>query len=191
MKQRLLITVSIFLIALLATGCVPQYIEDTKQTDDQTESLTTSLSTPPDSEDYILASKSDLSERFGINIEEINIIYIKAVTWSDTSLGCPQEDMEYAQVITEGYQILLEAIDNVYEYHTDSHDNVILCALAPSGEVSIPNEDTMLEDGGPNQPKDSDVIITTPTKSVDDANVQDGWPNQPKETDVVITTPIK
>jgi hypothetical protein len=191
MKQRLLITVSIFLIALFATGCVPQYNEDTNQTDHQTEPLSTSISTPPYSEDFILASKNDLSQRLGINIEEINMVFIKAVTWSDTSLGCPQENIEYAQVITEGYQILLEVSDNVYEYHTNDNDNVILCALAPSSEVSIPNEDIMLEDGGPNQPKDSDVIITTPAKSVDDANVQDGWPNQPKGTDVVITTPVK
>ena len=99
--------------------------------------------------------------------------------------------MEYAQVITEGYQVLLEASDNIYEYHTDDKDNVILCALAPSSEVNIPDEDTMLEDGEPNQPKDSDMIITIPTKSDGDANVQDGWPNQPKGTDVVITTPVK
>ena len=191
MKILFLITVNVFLISILATACAPQYDGDVNQTDHQTELLSTSLSTPPHSEDYILASKNDLSQRLGISIEEINAVFVKAVIWSDTSLGCPQEGMVYAQVIIEGYQIILEASDNIYEYHTDDKDNVILCALAPSSEVIIPNEDTMVEDGGPNQPKDTDVIITIPAKVNDDTNVQDGWPSQPKDTDVVITTPVK
>jgi len=190
MNKRLLITVSIFLISLLATACVPQFDEEKSQTNSQTETLSTSVSTPPHSEDYILASKNDLSQRLGISIEDTNTIFVKAVTWSDASLGCSQEGMVYAQVITEGYQILLEASGNIYEYHTDEKDNVVLCAFAPSSEVIIPDEDAMLEDGGPNQPKDSDVIITIPIKSGIDPNVQDGWPSQPKDGgDVIITTP--
>jgi hypothetical protein len=47
--------------------------------------------------------------------------------WSDTSLGCPQEGFMYAQVITPGYLIVLEAQGQTYEYHTDTQANVVLC----------------------------------------------------------------
>jgi hypothetical protein len=191
MKKWLLTTVSIFLISLFVVGCVPQYDNNTTQTASQTQSQSTTLSPPPYAEDYILASKNDLSQRLNISIDEINIVFIKAVIWSDTSLGCPQEDMEYAQVLTEGYQILLETLGNIYEYHTDSNENIVLCASAPSGEVTLPDEGAVTEGGESIQPKDPIVIITTPTKSDEDASVQDGGPNQPKDTEVVITTPVK
>jgi hypothetical protein len=47
--------------------------------------------------------------------------------WSDASLGCPQEGMMYAQVITPGYLIVLEAQGQTFEYHTDQGTNVVLC----------------------------------------------------------------
>jgi len=192
MKKLLSIMVNISLLALLATGCVAKLDEEISQTDHQTESLLTSVSAPPSSEDMVLASKYDLSQRLCINMEEINAVFVKAVTWSDTSLGYPQEGMEYAQVITEGYQILLEVEDQLYEYHTDNKNVVVLCAFAPSNEVDIPDQDTSVEDGWPNQPIGADVIIITPTKLGADANVQDGWPNQPIDGgDVIITTPEK
>ena len=52
---------------------------------------------------------------------------MEAVEWSDASLGCPQEGFMYAQVITPGYLIILEAQGEQYEYHTDQTTNVVLC----------------------------------------------------------------
>jgi hypothetical protein len=52
---------------------------------------------------------------------------VEAVDWSDTSLGCPEPGMAYAQVITPGYLIVLGAAGQTYEYHTDEHSSVVLC----------------------------------------------------------------
>ncbi|MEO6197803.1 MAG: hypothetical protein ABIP58_06805, partial [Dehalococcoidia bacterium] len=46
--------------------------------------------------------------------------------WPDTSLGNPQGEMFYAQVITPGYKIILEAGGSQYEYHTDLAGNFTL-----------------------------------------------------------------
>jgi hypothetical protein len=72
-------------------------------------------------------AKLDLSELLGVRPETLEVQSLEAVEWPDTSLGCPQPGMMYAQVITPGYRILLVAGDQVYEYHSD-HRRAILCA---------------------------------------------------------------
>jgi len=88
----------------------------------------TQLPMDPTMESMIELSKFDLSEHLAIPVEEITLISAKAVDWSDSSLGCPQPGMMYAQVITPGYKISLLANGISYEYHTDTGKNIILCA---------------------------------------------------------------
>lgn len=73
------------------------------------------------------AAVQDLAQRLNINPSDIDVISVEKVIWSDSSLGCPQPGMMYAQVITEGYRILLEAIAQFYPYHTDTRGTLILC----------------------------------------------------------------
>lgn len=82
---------------------------------------------PPGSEQAVSAATADLAQQLELPPEQIQLASIEAREWSDTSLGCPQEGFMYAQVITPGYLILLEAQDQQYEYHTDQGSNVVLC----------------------------------------------------------------
>lgn len=50
-----------------------------------------------------------LAEHNILPIKNIEVISVKAVQWPDSSLGCPQPGMMYAQVITSGYQVTLIA----------------------------------------------------------------------------------
>jgi hypothetical protein len=61
---------------------------------------------------------ADLAGQLGIAAEAITVRSVEAVEWSDASLGCPEPDMLYAQVITPGYRIALEVNGQSYEYHT-------------------------------------------------------------------------
>lgn len=72
-------------------------------------------------------ARQDLAERLGLPINEIAIVSTEAVEWPDASLGCPKPGMMYAQVITPGYRIILEAGGKRYEYHSDRGKRVILC----------------------------------------------------------------
>lgn len=81
----------------------------------------------PGSEQVLAAAVADLSERTGLPISQIRLVSMEAMEWSDTSLGCPQEGFMYAQVVTPGYLIVLEAQSQQYEYHTDQAINVVLC----------------------------------------------------------------
>lgn len=72
---------------------------------------------------------SILAQEQGLSGEEISLVEIEAVEWPDSSLGCPQPDMMYAQVITPGYRITLEAGGETYDVHTGSQEGspVVLC----------------------------------------------------------------
>ena len=79
------------------------------------------------SENLVAAVIADLTRRRGIPANEIALVSVEAVDWSDTSLGCPEEGFMYAQVITPGYSIILEAGGQAYNYHTDQAENFVLC----------------------------------------------------------------
>ena len=73
---------------------------------------------------------------FGLTADEISPVLIEAKQWRDSSLGCPREGMMYAQVITPGYMIVLQAGDRLYEFHTDKREAVVLCFI--DGEDALP-----------------------------------------------------
>lgn len=80
------------------------------------------------SEKALAAAITDLSKQSGVPPDEIALVSMEAMEWSDSSLGCPQEGFMYAQVVTPGYLIVLEADGQQFEYHTDQEGNsVVLC----------------------------------------------------------------
>jgi hypothetical protein len=82
------------------------------------------------SEKALAAAIADLATQTDVPAEEIILVSMEAVDWSDSSLGCPQEGFMYAQVITPGYLIELEAAGEPFEYHTDLEGNsVVLCKI--------------------------------------------------------------
>jgi len=73
-------------------------------------------------------AKEHLAKEKGLNLTTIRVVEVQAVDWPDTSLGCPQPGMMYAQVITPGYRIVLSDGTTDYEYHSDASTRVILCS---------------------------------------------------------------
>ena len=69
----------------------------------------------------------DLGRRLGIPRDRITVVSTTPETWPNTALGCPEPDMMYAQVLTDGFRIRLRANDATYEYHTDDR-RVVLCS---------------------------------------------------------------
>jgi hypothetical protein len=70
--------------------------------------------------DEILAqAKKDLARRTGIFVKRITLTEIETIDWPDASLGCPQEGKIYAQLVTNGYRLVLPDGTANIEYHTD------------------------------------------------------------------------
>ncbi|MXY93221.1 MAG: hypothetical protein F4Y42_07180 [Caldilineaceae bacterium SB0664_bin_27] len=63
-------------------------------------------------------AKEDLVQATGADSGAITVLSTEEVEWSDSSLGCPDPDTMYAQVITPGYKIVLESGGNTFNYHT-------------------------------------------------------------------------
>lgn len=91
----------------------PEATEDVNQTLEREQILTT--------------VQADLAERLGIEQDEIEVVSVESKNWDDTSLGCPEEGEMYAQVITKGLQIILEAEGEQYDYRTDMMGAFKLC----------------------------------------------------------------
>lgn len=69
----------------------------------------------------------DLASRLNLDMTDVTLVSSTPVEWSDSSLGCPAEGFAYLQVITPGYQMILAANDQQYDYHTDLNGNFVLC----------------------------------------------------------------
>ena len=97
-----------------------------------------SVTPDPVAQELVQQAKVQLSQKFGFSVEESVLFSVESVEWPDASLGCPQAGISYAQVVTPGLRILLEANGQVYTFHTDQTDRVILCMSRGPDEIFIP-----------------------------------------------------
>jgi hypothetical protein len=63
----------------------------------------------------------------GVPPESVHVVSMEPRSWPDSSLGCPQPDMLYAQVVTPGYLVLVDVSGEQVEYHTDERGTVVRC----------------------------------------------------------------
>lgn len=73
------------------------------------------------------AAIADLADRLDVEPSEVVVVSADAVTWSDSSLGCPQSGRMYAQVLTDGIRIVLEVDGDAYQYHSAVDADPFLC----------------------------------------------------------------
>ncbi len=81
-------------------------------------------------EHVVQLARQDLAQKLKLPIEAIREVSVEAVEWPDTSLGCPQPGMMYAQVVTPGFRVVVAGKDQTQtvEYHTDAGRRVVSCA---------------------------------------------------------------
>ena len=80
-------------------------------------------------------ARQALAKELGVDAAAIRVAQIEEVEWRDSSLGCPKPGMNYLQVITPGYRVVLEAQGRRYEYHTDTGKRVVRCDM-PAGRAT-------------------------------------------------------
>ena len=74
---------------------------------------------PAEASAVVARAVADAAERSGVAAGEVRIVRVEPRQWPDSGLGCPRAGMGYAQVITPGYLVVLEAGGRSLEYHTD------------------------------------------------------------------------
>ena len=103
-------------------------IKAPKPTVEQPEvNVTPEIEIPTGAETLVELAKQRLSSKFGFELDEIHLFSITPIEWPDASLGCPQPGIDYAQVITSGYQIIIRVRLSIYTFHTDTQDQVVFC----------------------------------------------------------------
>lgn len=86
-----------------------------------------SVQVPAPAQGVVASAKAEVAARTGAPEAQIAVIRVEEVVWGDASLGCPQPEDIYAQVITPGYRIILSHKGKEYVYHSDQRGRVILC----------------------------------------------------------------
>jgi hypothetical protein len=84
--------------------------------------------TPPDANAIAEEARAAVAQQLGISPAQVTVASVQEVEWSDTSLGCPEPGMDYAQEVTPGYLIRLSASGQSFEYHADREGEVITCS---------------------------------------------------------------
>lgn len=139
----------VLLLALLLVACKPITRPTAEMTGEQGATEETVNTTPDpgtvnlgptDREGGVQYAMADLAERLAIDVGEITVLEASDVTWRDSSLGCPQPDMMYAQVLTFGQLILLTANGQEYAYHQGENQEPFLCEqpTEPDGQSAAP-----------------------------------------------------
>lgn len=73
-------------------------------------------------------------EETGIDRSEIEVVLAEAVTWSDGSIGCPEEGMMYTQALVPGYRVILDIAGEELAFHAAESGEFSPCAH-PVGPV--------------------------------------------------------
>jgi hypothetical protein len=79
---------------------------------------------------YIDIAVADLATRLSVDSSAIQVQSAVLKEWPDSSLGCPQPGMQYAQVQTDGSQIVLLAGGKQYRYHAGGSRPPFFCDQA-------------------------------------------------------------
>ncbi len=74
----------------------------------------------PVAADIESAARKLLGDLASVDEDDFTLVSSESVSWSDASLGCPQEGMAYAQVITSGHKLIFMLGDTTYAVHTNA-----------------------------------------------------------------------
>ena len=109
---------------LLACGGESQPADSTSPSAGQPAAATEApAATPQTLTGLQVEARQVLADRLSVPDDGLELVSDEPVQWEDTSLGCPQAGMVYAQVITPGHRITFRQGDDTYEVHTASEED--------------------------------------------------------------------
>ncbi len=82
----------------------------------------------PGLKEPVVQAMLDLSQRFGVSMDDIKLVSLLEVTWGDGSLGCPQPGMAYTQALVPGQQMILRVAGEDYYYHSGKGSQFEYCS---------------------------------------------------------------
>jgi hypothetical protein len=78
-------------------------------------------------DDLLTLLKADAAQKAGVDVSQVVVISVQAVTWNDGSLGCPKPGVMYTQALVSGYEVILSVGGSQYSYHTGHSGSFVEC----------------------------------------------------------------
>ncbi len=131
LHRRLVVIAVILVLAGLVVGCRP--ITATPGSVATAPAAAATAAAPELSaaeQSLVTTATEQVAQQLGVEPSAVQLVSVEAVEWPDASLGCPQPDMMYAQVITPGYRLAYTVNGKAVEAHTDNQQppQTVICA---------------------------------------------------------------
>jgi hypothetical protein len=72
-------------------------------------------------------AQTALAQALNVPVGQVAIDRVEQVEWNDSSIGCPQPGMMYAQVITPGFRVVATVNGQRKQVHTDMSGRAVVC----------------------------------------------------------------
>ena len=73
------------------------------------------------------AAQAEAARALNVPVDQVTVERVESVDWRDSSLGCAEPGKVYAQVITEGYRVIVNVGGQRREVHADSRGRTVFC----------------------------------------------------------------
>jgi hypothetical protein len=77
--------------------------------------------------DPVQLAMATVAEQLQVPLELLTVLRVEPTDWSDASLGCPEPDRAYAQVITPGFLVVVTDGLTEVQVHTDQGQRTVTC----------------------------------------------------------------
>ena len=86
--------------------------------------------------------RTEAARLAGVSVDEVGVVAATQVTWGDGSLGCPLPGEMYTQVLVPGYQIILQAGEEEYDFRASANGDFRVCdqpgsSVPPAGGSNL------------------------------------------------------
>lgn len=123
-RQARILGLAALVVATLAGCAAPEAGQSSPRGRDAAPAAPAS---PADVRSTVDAAVRDAGARLNLDPNAIEIVSARQVTWSDGSLGCPADGMQYTQALVPGYRVILRAGGQTLDYHAGANGHVALC----------------------------------------------------------------
>jgi len=81
---------------------------------------------------------ADAAKRFKVAEHAVVLTRAERVTWPDSSLGCPEPGMMYAQALVPGFRLVAKTTGGELLYHADAAGHTRNCRIQEGPELPQP-----------------------------------------------------
>lgn len=88
----------------------------------------------PVAAEIVALAQRQVANQLSLSTRRVMLVSIRAYTWEDTSLGCPQPEQTYSEAAIDGYRVVVRAAEVDYAFHSDA----ISIRPCPEGREQLP-----------------------------------------------------